>query len=341
MKAAVYEGGQRIVIRDVEKPRIFDNQVLIKVKYCGICGADLFIASGNHPRIKTPTIIGHEFAGEIVAINQLKGPKNLQTGDRVAVKPTYSCKECSTCKAGYFHVCKNIGLFGIDQDGGFAEFVKVPIENVIKVSDQVNYEEIAITEPLAVALHSIRRSRFRIGDRVIILGGGPIGLLIGLLLKLAGASLIIISEVNPFRIKIIKEMGLIPVNPLKDDLSSIVKEKTAGDGFDILFEAAGVLATSKQMVEFTKIRGQIVIVGLFEEGADCDFRNLALKEQDIVGVRVYTEDDINKAVKMLETQQINVKPLITNKLKLEELNKGIEMIGNKDDVFKILISPER
>jgi len=338
LKAAIYEGSNKISIRDVVKPVLSINEVLIQVKYGGICGSDLFVTSGRHPRIKPQTIIGHEFSGEIVKIKSKNKNIDLNVGDRVATKPTISCGHCEACEQGLYHVCRNLRFLGVDFDGGFAEYVKVPIENIIKVSNKVPYEEIALVEPLAVAVHAVRRSNFKVGDEAIILGGGPIGLLIASVLKISGASKIMISEINPFRLKMIENLGFIPINPIKEEIETVVQNLTRGKGADILFEAVGIPTTSKQLVKLTKIHGEIVIVGMFKEPTKVDLQELGFKEQRITGIRVYTKEDFKKAVKLIENKKINVKSFITHKLKLSEVEKGMEMMRNKSDSLKILLS---
>lgn len=340
MKAAIYEGGKKIVIRDVDRPVLNNNEVLIRVEYCGICGSDLFVCSGNHPRVQPPTIIGHEFSGVIAEINSFYQNLDLEIGDRVAVRPTYPCGRCEACKKGLSNICRKLALIGIDTDGGFAEYVKVPLDNVIKVSDQVDYDEIAMVEPLAVAVHAVSRSSIKIGDKVLVLGGGPIGLLIASVLKIAGASQIIVSEINPYRLEKVRTLGFTAINPQEEDIFKEVEKITNGIGVDLLFDAVGVPITAKQSAKLVKIQGEIIIVGVFEEPAEFDFLSFMNKEQRAIGVRVYTEDDVKKAVELLENKQLDVKPLISHILKLEDILEGFKMIQTNARAMKILVTPK-
>jgi len=340
MKAAVYEGSQKISIKNVEMPVLESDEALVQVKYCGICGSDLFICSGKHPRVKPPLIFGHEFSGVIIKINEQNLKTELKIGDRVAVRPTYPCGQCDACREGAFHICGKLALIGIDSNGGFAEYVKVPLSNIVKVSKQVAFEEIALVEPLAVAVHAVRSSRMKVGDRVIVLGGGPIGLLIASLLKLAGATQIIISEVNPYQLDKANSLGFITINPLVEDIIKRVDNLTNGKGADLLFDAAGVPSTAEQSTKLVKVQGEIVIVGVFEEPAEFDFLSFMNKEQKAVGIRVYSAGDVKKAVELLEAKLIDVRPLISHKLKLDDIEKGFKLIKNNAETMKIMIYPE-
>jgi len=341
MKAAIYEGCKKITIRDVNKPVLDNNEVLIRVEYCGICGSDLFIYSGNNSRVKPHTIIGHEFCGEVVEINSFYQNLDLEIGDKVAVRPTYPCGQCEACKKGRFNICRNQALFGVDTNGGFAEYVKVPLDNVIKVSDKVDYDEIAMVEPLAVAVHAVSRSNIKIGDKVLVLGGGPIGLLIASVLKIAGASQIIVSEINPYRLEKARSLGFKVINSQKTDIFKEIKKITNGIGIDLLFDAAGVPYTAKQSAKLVRIQGEIVVVGLFKKPAEFDFLSFMRKEQRAIGAHIYIEDDVKKAVELLENKQLDVKPLISHILKLEDILEGFKMIQTNASVMKILVTPKK
>jgi (R,R)-butanediol dehydrogenase / meso-butanediol dehydrogenase / diacetyl reductase len=333
MRAAVFEGDKKISIKEVAKPVLQDNEALIKVIYGAISPSEI-----DHPRIQPMTVMGHEFSGEIEEIYTQQQNINIKVGDRVAVKTNYPCGYCEACQRGLFHICQNMTIVGIDTDGGFAEYIKAPINNIIKIGDNVGYEEITLIEPLAVALHAVRRSSFRVGDSVIILGGGVIGLLISLVLKLAGASRIIVIEINNYRLNKIKELGFEAIDAGKTGILDRVQELTNGAGVDILFESAGVQDMAKQLVNLIKICGEIIVVGTFTETVSIDLQNLAAKEQKIVGVRLYTSEDIKKAVKQLENRQIEVAPLFTHRFSFNDIDKAINLVRNKGDALKVLIS---
>ena len=239
MKGAVYAGPKTIenISRPIPIPR--EGETLIKVESVGICGTDIAIYSGKHPRAKAPLIMGHEVGGTVVEINGDK-PKGFDVGSRVTFFPLVSCGKCYTCKTGKTYVCETLKLIGIDSDGGMAEYMVVPTESVIPVPMSWNKMRAALIEPVAVAVHAVRRSSMKIGDRVLVLGAGIIGNLCAQMAKAAGASLVVVADLVPYRLKIAADLGYITVNLKDEDLYTRGKELTDGIGFDITLECSEV-----------------------------------------------------------------------------------------------------
>ncbi len=340
MRAAIYKKPKCFEMKNVNKPELKNEEVLIKIKFSGICGTDYLTWLGKHPRVKTSTILGHEISGIIDDIKSAN-TSYLKIGDPVTIRPNYYCNKCINCQRGLFYLCQNFGLYGIDKNGGFAEFMKVPVKNVIKLSTEIDFDEIAVIEPLAVAVHAVRRSKFKVGDRVGILGGGPIGLLISSVLKTAGASEIYVSEINPFRINKAKEMNFEVINPEKSDLSEKINKYTANNKLDILFDTVGLSNSAQLLVKLVKTHGEVVIVAMYKEMVLFNFLEFLFQEQNITSTILYSKEDFNKAVNLIENKKINIRPIITHHLPLNDIQMGMEMIHNKDDALKILISPEK
>ncbi len=261
---------------------------------------------------------------------------DLQIGDQVAVRPNFYCGVCDNCQRGLFHLCRSFGLYGIDADGGFAELVKVRKENVVKTYNQVDYDELALVEPLSVALHAIRRSNFKVGDSVNILGGGPIGLLIAAILKISGATRINIFEINPFRMDKARNMGFSVIDSSKDNPDiSLNKMET-----DVVFDTVGLKSTSRQLVNLVRYRGDIVIVGMYKEYAEVDLLAILYKEAAIRGILIYEKEDVEKAVRLIDNHQIDLKPIITHKLTFENIQDSMQKIYQHEiDALKILLHP--
>jgi len=226
MKAVVYLGPSHVKVTDVEQPLIRDGEALIRVAFSGICGTDLAIVSGKHPRAKPPLVLGHEFSGELVEINDNDGDSGFKPGNLVAVYPLLMCGKCLACRSGYAHVCRNLRLIGIDRAGSMAEYVSVPVCLLVKLDDGIDMKLAALIEPVAVAVHSIRESGIGVGDKILITGAGPIGCLLALLLRNLGYENLIISEIKPHRKRRMKEFGFEVLDPAKKDFdpSSTVSE---------------------------------------------------------------------------------------------------------------------
>jgi threonine dehydrogenase-like Zn-dependent dehydrogenase len=176
MKAALYKDIKKVETGEIKKPEIKDKEALIKVKYAGICGTDIHIYKGLHPRATAPLVMSHEFSGIVEEIGTKR--KDIKMGDRVVINPLISCGNCFPCREGHPHICPNLNLVGIDQNGGFAEYTKVNSDKLFKIPDALPMDLAALMEPVAVAVHAVRKSKLSLGDKVAVIGGGPIGQLI-------------------------------------------------------------------------------------------------------------------------------------------------------------------
>ena len=320
MKAAVYEGANEIVMRHVPIPQVKEGWSLLKVNYCGICGTDMNIYAGSHPRAKNTLVIGHEFSGEVIE------HPTLAAGTQVTALPLLSCGECEPCRSGNSHVCESLGLLGIDEAGGMAEYVLVPADDVYPLSEGMSLKTGALIEPFAVAVHAVRESDFNMGDSVTVFGAGPIGLCTAIVLKLSGTRDISVVEVNPFRKKLAEDLGFSVVESAVDIPSS-----------DMVFDCAAHPAVAAQLVKATKIKGQIVLVGTYKYPAELDLQNLTFKELSIKGTRVYTKKDYQTAISLL-ADDFNFEKMITQEFPVDRVNEAFEMIAANGDCVKILIS---
>ncbi len=268
MKALRLEGPGNIVLREIPVPKISDDEVLLEVKYCGICGSDLhmFYVPGTF----TGTYMGHEFSGVIAQVgSKVEG---WQPGDRVAAKPTYQCGKCWACRHGFLPSCERQPAEAIsgstDENfpGAFTKFVRVPIPNkrLFRLPEEVSFEEGALVEPLACSLHAIRMSTFKPEDQAMVLGAGPIGLGVIAFLKSAGAGLIVVTEVDGKRAEVAKKLGADYIfNPMKiSNLREEVLKLTNGLGVSQVFECSGMPQAFQSTSDFLRPRGEVILVGV-------------------------------------------------------------------------------
>ena len=317
MKAVSFQGKDTVAVIDKSVPQVTDSTVLIKVAYAGICGSDLSIVAGKHPRAKPPLVMGHEFSGTIVEL-PLNSRPDLKIGDRVTVFPLISCGQCYVCQMGLPHVCKELKLFGIDTDGAFAEYVRVTQDTVFKIPDSLSDQEGALIEPLAVCIHSARMSRLQIGDTVVVTGAGPIGLLMALVARAAGAAQVIVTEISPARIAGAEKLGFTVLNAAADNLVEQVVDLTQGRGGDIVFEATGHPSVAPYLLDLVRIRGQIVQVGIFKEPTAIDLRAVNFHEVDLIGARVYTREDYDQTINLAAQQRFDLKSIEAEVRSLDE-----------------------
>jgi 2-desacetyl-2-hydroxyethyl bacteriochlorophyllide A dehydrogenase len=308
-------------------PVLKPGEALIKVACSGICGTDLTIASGKHPRAKAPLILGHEFCGEVVSVHD--EVDRHWVGKRVVVEPLLSCGYCRPCLEGNYHVCETLGFLGIDVPGSMAEYVAAPVHRLYDIGD-LAYEKAALVEPLAVAVHDVRRSGVKVGEFTVVLGGGTIGQLICQVLVAAGAGEIIVTEPSPFRQRLLAQLPVKVVDPSRENIPA----NTA----DVVFETAGVTVAVDQAVNIARVRGTIVQISLPKEPIPVDLMKVAFKELNIVGCRVYNRFDYQAAIQLLRSGKINTDTLITHIMPLEKGAQGIELI-KKGEAIKVLLQP--
>jgi threonine dehydrogenase-like Zn-dependent dehydrogenase len=327
MKTLVYEGPEKVAVHDdYAVPELRSGQVRIKVTYCGICGSDIGIFIGTHPRAKAPLVLGHEFIGVIDEIKD--GTKGFQVGDRVSAYPLLSCGECFACKAGIPHVCQHLGLIGIDCDGGIAEYVNCSEDVIFKIDDSVSDKAAAVIEPLAVVVRSLHQANFQALDSTVVVGAGPIGVLTGILLKHCGASQVIISDVDEARLAMCRELGLDAVNVKETNLVDYVNEKTNNVGVDIVFECSGAAPSAMQCVDLCRIYGTICMTGVHKMPHEVNLRDLNFKEQTMVGTRVYTLREFEQAVELTKNPALaaDLEKTVTQVVPIEESDKVFDMI---------------
>ncbi len=297
MKAIVYDGSPTPVLREVKKPAPRDGEALLRVKRAGICGTDLSIVSGKHPRAQPGLIMGHEIAATIEEIDE--GGTDLRPGQLVTLEPTLSCGRCVACRMGNSHVCQNLKLYGIDVPGGMAQYVVVNTDRLHAAPIELPEELLVLSEPFAVATHALRMSGIRFGDRVCVIGGGPIGLLTALLARDAGARLVVISEPQESRRAVAEHAGFEVVNPRVTTPESHIAFRTGGEGADVVFECAGSQPAVSAATQVARPGGMVVQVSIPKTPREVSLTDLTFKEVKVQGVRVYATGDFEKALSVM------------------------------------------
>jgi (R,R)-butanediol dehydrogenase/meso-butanediol dehydrogenase/diacetyl reductase len=338
MQAGVYLGKEDIQVRDWPEPTLEAGEVLLRVRYAGICGTDMLIHSGKHPRVVPPRVLGHEIFGSVV--EAATGARaSWKPGARVAVYPLISCGQCAPCREGDAHVCERLGLIGIDADGGMAELVKARPDQLFALPDAVSDEQAALVEPLSVAVHAVRSSCFRSGDSTVVMGAGPIGNLVAQVLRASGARAVIVAEVKELRRKLAEEQGFRTFNPAEENVCEAACRFTGEPMVDRVFEATGAAAAVRDAIEVCRVRGEIVWVGLPKASPEVNILRLVFKEIETRGVRVYRTVDYQVAISLLARRAVDVEPLITDRLALRDVALGFARMHEADKSLKILFTP--
>jgi (R,R)-butanediol dehydrogenase / meso-butanediol dehydrogenase / diacetyl reductase len=334
MLAARYLGPNRIEPLEVEKPRVLEEQALIRVEACGFCGSDIGIVAGVHPRAKEPLTLGHEFCGTIAEIQSSRA--DLQFGDRVTAFPLISCGTCFACTNGLSHVCRMLNLYGFDADGAMAEYVCLPVDSLLKLPAYMSPTVGAVIEPLAVAVHGVSLSPIENAKTVVVLGAGPIGLLTALVSRDKGAATVLISDVLPFRLNLARRLGLRAV-AAGPELEKAVASVTANNGADIVFECVGSPATASAMTSIVRSRGVIVNLGVFKKPVAVDMQAINFKEIELRGSRVYTRADFASAIVL--AQKLPVQEIVTHSFALKDVGAAFDYFKRGNDVCKVIILP--
>lgn len=351
MKAALWYNAKDIRVEDINEPKVTPGRVKIQVAWTGICGSDLheYVAGPifipvekPHPISKemAPIVMGHEFSGTVVEVGE--GVTKVKVGDKVVVEPILACGQCPACLKGKYNICKHLGFHGLSGGGGgFSEYTVVDERWVHKMPEGLSLEQGALVEPAAVALHAVRMSKLKAGDKTVVFGAGPIGLLVIEALKVAGASEIYAVELSKERREKALELGATAVmNPAEEeDVVAKIKELTNG-GVDVAFEVTGVPAVLKQAIDSTTFEGETVIVSIWEKEASLQPNNIVLSERTVKGIIAYR--DIFPAVMNLMTKgYFPAEQLVTKRIKIDEIVKeGFETLVNDKQQIKILVSPK-
>ena len=345
MKAVRMYAPRDLRIEQVPVPQIKEDEVLLKVMAVGICGSDI-------PRINqygayiSPITPGHEFGGEVVEIGS--GVKNHKAGDRVTVPPIMPCYECEYCGQGHYALCKDYNYFGSRCDGAFAQYLAVPEKNLLKVADNVSFEAAATTDPLANALHSIKRSGFKAGDKVCVVGVGAIGLYAVQYMKSKGASITVAVDVSKEKLDAAKESGAdVVLNGADEDIVDQIVAATDG-GADICIDASGFPPAQHNAIMATAKHGTMVLLGishaplaLTEKCVDQIMRG----EKAVVGSwnsfsKPFPGWEWTHGVECLADGTVDADKVITHRLPLDDAPKIFEQIHNREIFFnKVLFLP--
>ncbi len=333
MKAAVIVKPYKVEIRDVEQPKPGDGEALIRVRAVGICGSDLHVYRGRHPFVQEARIPGHEFSGDVMMCSD----RDLM-GEKVVVEPVIPCGSCDPCLFGQYNVCCNLRVLGVHLDGGMAEYVKVPTARIYRLPVGLSYEEGAMVEPAAVAVHVVRQAGVKLGDNVVILGAGPIGLLVLQTARLSGASRIMITDVVDFRLEMAARLGAdYTVNAA--EMNPVYMAERLMRRVDVVIDVAGARNTPLQAFKIAKPHGRVVIVGFFEEKAEADFTQVVAKELHVVGSRVY-RGEFPTAIRLVSEGKIEVRQLITHRFSLDRAAEAFETADKrKTEAVKVLVIP--
>jgi len=333
MLAAVLKDKQKLSVEEVPFAALRENEVRIKVKYCGICGSDLgFFMRGDRPG----SILGHEFSGTVEEIG--KNISSWKRGDRVVINPLPSCGQCFQCRSGATNLCaKGLTGIGLEMAGAFAQYCTVPSGMLCPLPSQLDFAGGALAEPAAVVLHAIRISKIGIGDSAIILGAGPLGLMAVQLLKNMAITPLIVIEPDPIRAKIAKELGADHVLQKEINRSFLQKLLEIRGGSDVAFECSGTPPALNLALDLVRPAGTIVLVGVIRAPLDFMLRPIVVKEIKVLGSFGYTTE-FQQAIEFLEKGVISAKNLVSEIVPLRDIELAFQRCLGSEKPLKVLVA---
>ncbi|MPY55983.1 zinc-dependent alcohol dehydrogenase [Streptomyces spongiae] len=311
------------------------GEVELAPAYVGICGTDLHIFHGDmDARVHTPAVLGHEMSGRVVRVGP--GVEGWQPGDAVTVMPLRWDDTCPACGSGHQHVCQHLDFIGIDSPGAMQQRWIVPADTLIRLPDSLALDRAALVEPTAVAVHDVGRAGVRGGEKVVVVGGGPVGVLIALVARAVGAEVRVV-EPNAHRRRLAEELGLTVWNPTAKNVSELVREWTADAGADVAFEVSGAAAGMDTAVEVLGVRGRLCLVAIHSRYREVNLHRFFWRELTLVGARLYDRSDFERAVALVADGTIPAERLISKVVPLTQAPAAFEALEGGGDVMKILV----
>ena len=335
MKKVLIHKPFEICITDTEIPQIKENEALLKVKYCGICGADVASYTGNQPFTTYPRIPGHEFSAEIIEIAE--NSRGLKEGDIVTCNPYFNCGKCYSCQRGYVNCCIDNQTMGVQRDGSFCEYIKMPIERIID-GKGLSAQELALIEPFTISYHALKRAEIKPHDKVLVIGAGPIGLFALISAKLKGAE-VYICDVLDGRLKMAIEYGADGViNTKKQNLSDEVNKITNGNGFDACIEACGLSDTFLACIESVCFHGNIILIGNGKKETTFLHSIILKKELNIFGSRNSYTSDFEELISIVKDGKVDILKMVSEVYPFSKSDQAFRALADNDgSLAKVLV----
>lgn len=343
MKAAVFEGIDNIVIRDIKIPEPKPGYALVKVKAAGLCITDVHVIKGLFQHSNPPCVLGHEVAGEIVCFGELEWPVSLKTGDRVVIETMIACGTCPQCLSGFKNLCEHGQDIGETKyQGGYSEYISVPVGCLYRIPDTMSYEEAAIFESFVCPVGGLERLKLELSDVVLIQGLGPAGLAFVQAAKVMGAKKIIVSDTKESRLKLAAEYGAgVCVNPVKDNLEDIVNKETNQIGVDVSIEASGAEIPIGLSLTLCRKNGKVIFYGIPSDthNARFDVTQVIVKQLNLYGTSG-APWAWQRTLDLYGQGKFNIKKMVTHEFPLDQIETAIEtLLAPQSEAIKIILKP--
>ena len=337
MQQAVMTQPGKIEFRQVEKPGVKADEVLIQVKRIGVCGSDIHVFHGLHPYTSYPVVQGHEIGGVVAEIG--KDVQGFVPGDKVVFMPQVTCGECYPCRHGMYHICDHLKVMGFQTGGAAQEYFPVKAEMVLKLPDSMTLDQAAMIEPVSVAVHALSRAGSLDGLKVVVLGAGTIGNLVGQVARASGAKGVIITDVSEYKLEKARACGFEHViNSQREDLGQAILNIFGPDKADLILECVGVQDTITQAVNYARKGSTIVVVGVFGKIPEVNLGFVQDRELSLVGTLMYQKMDYERAIDLAANGKLQLGPMVTQRFPFKRYLDAYEMIeGSHGEYMKVMI----
>jgi 2-desacetyl-2-hydroxyethyl bacteriochlorophyllide A dehydrogenase len=335
VRSAVYTGARTFQVRTANRPEPEAGHVQIEVAYTGLCGTDLHIFHGDmDARVHLPAVIGHEMSGRVAAI--APDVDGWSIGDAVTVMPLQWCGSCPACTAGHPHICHRLVFLGIDADGAMQQFWSVPAAVLVALPAGLALRDAALVEPTAVAVHDVRRAQVRAGEHTVVVGGGPVGILIALVAQQDGADVVVV-EPDEHRRGVAAGVGLATLDPAAVDVVQWVADWTSSAGAAVAFEVSGAAAGVTTAVDVLATRGRLCLVAIHSVPREVNLHRFFWRELTLVAARLYERADFERAVELVASGAVPADALISQVVPLSQVGDAFATIEAGGRVVKILV----
>lgn len=335
MKAIVIPKPYEIEIRDLPMPEVKEGEALLRVRCVGICGADVASYTGNQPFTTYPRIPGHEFSAQIVSIP--KNDKGLKVGDIVTANPYFNCGECYSCQRGFVNCCTDNQTMGVQRDGSFREYIAMPVERIYD-GKGLSAKELALVEPFTISYHALHRAAVKPGDKVLVVGAGPIGLFALISAKAQGAE-VYVADVLDGRLEKATHFGADGViNSAKYDIVEEAMRITSSNGFDVCVEACGQSVTFLNCIDCAAFAANIILIGNGKKETTFLHSILLKKELNVFGSRNSYAKDFREVIDLIASGKVNVLDMVSAVYPMDEADVAFKALANNDgSLAKVLI----
>jgi L-iditol 2-dehydrogenase len=336
MRQAIMVEPGKIEFCQVEKPAIQDSQILMQTKRIGVCGSDIHVFHGVHPYTGYPVVQGHEVAGLVAEVG--KAVEGIAVGDKVTFTPQVVCGECYPCRNGMYNVCENLKVMGFQTGGAGQEYFVLPTWNLFKLPDAISLDHAAMIEPVSVAVHAVRRAGDVNGKKVLVLGAGTIGNLVGQVAKAFGAAAVMITDVSDYKLRKAAACSIDFAINATQDLNTILLRDFGPNRADLILECVGVQATVTQAVACARKGTTVVIVGVFGETPVVNLGYVQDRELKLVGSAMYQKTDFERAIELVMSGTIHLDELITHRFAFEDYLQAYHTIEQSNGQYmKVMI----